>query len=298
MAVPSSSKMHPGFLLGLFAVLVLMATPLAGHAVSDNHSDGNKDVVLFPVRDVFAPIVADPKQPRFFASLQRFDNNFQGAFTGASVGYGETFGFLRKNLGPQHAWQFSVRGGLFSQFNMDTSSNNLLNSDYTIGFLWTYRYRHAAMRLRAYHQSSHIGDEFIEANPAVASRSTGFDYEAVDWLGALHWRGFRVYGGPHLLLKREPADLDRWGYQGGLEYNGTKEIVPYGSFLFGLDVKGFQQLSWTPAYSVKAGLNFKDLGRPDRNIKVLAEFYDGFVPFGQFYDYEMTSYGIGFYFGF
>ncbi len=293
-----SRKTPPAFLLCLFALLVLMGSPMAGPAEADHNSDNKKEVVLFPVTDEFAPLVADPKQPRFFASLQRFDSNYRETFTGASVGYGETFGVLRKNLGPQHAWQFSLRGGLFSQFNMDTSSNNLLNSDYTLGVLWTYRYKHAAMRLRAYHQSSHLGDEFIKANPAVVSRSTGFDYEAVDWLGALTWRGFRVYGGPHLLLKRQPADLDRWGYQGGLEYNGTEEIVPYGCFVAGLDVKGFQQLSWTPAYSVKAGLNFKDLGRPNRNIKVMAEFYDGFVPFGQFYDYEMTSYGIGFYFGF
>lgn len=287
-----ASKKHPGFFAGLFVLFVLLWQSLPVHAQSGN------DLMLFPAGDVFSPVVADPKQPRFFASLQQFDNNFRDTFTGASVGYGETFGLLRQNIGAEHAWQVSLRGGLFSQFNMDTSSNNLLNSDYTIGLLWSYRYGFASMRLRLYHQSSHLGDEFIRSSPVLASRISGFDYEAVDWLGAVDWRGVRLYAGPHFLLKREPEDLDRWGAQGGLEYESSVDVVPYGNFIAGLDVKSFQELDWTPAYSLKAGLNFKNLGNPGRSIKVLLEFYDGFVPYGQFYDYEMQSYGIGFYFGF
>ncbi|MBS3732648.1 MAG: DUF1207 domain-containing protein, partial [Desulfobacterales bacterium] len=81
-------------------------------------------------------------------------------------------------------------------------------------------------------------------------------------------------------------------------YHGTKQVVPYGVLIGGLDVKGFQELNWTPAYSVKAGLNFKNLGTSDRYIQVMLEYYNGFIPYGQFYDYEMKSYGMGVYFGF
>jgi hypothetical protein len=48
----------------------------------------------FPVGDVFRPLLADPKQPQFFVSLNRFTS--EGAsYTLASVGFGETFGFYR-----------------------------------------------------------------------------------------------------------------------------------------------------------------------------------------------------------
>lgn len=248
--------------------------------------------------DVFDQIVADPKEPRFFASIHRFDNDVRNSFTGASVGYGETFGLYRKRISKDHAWQFSLRGGLFSQFDMNTSSNNLLNSDYTIGALWTYRYKNTSMRLRAYHQSSHVGDEYARENPDLLYTATGFDYEAVDWLGAYTLHKLRFYGGLHYIAQREPKGIDRWGYQGGLEYHGTKQVVPYGVLIGGLDVKGFQELNWTPAYSVKAGLNFKNLGTSDRYIQVMLEYYNGFIPYGQFYDYEMKSYGMGVYFGF
>ncbi len=282
----------PQFLLGILAglVVILISVPVSAHVTEEN--------VFFPKGDVFDPIVADPKEPRFFASIHHFDNDIRSSFTGASVGYGETFGLYRKRLSKDHAWQLSLRGGLFSQFDMNTSSNNLLNSDYTIGALWTYRYKNASMRLRAYHQSSHLGDESARENPDLLYTATGFDYEAIDLLGAYEWEKLRFYGGLHYIAQIDSKGIDRWGYQGGMEYHGTKQVVPYGVLVGGVDVKGFQALDWTPAYSVKAGLNFKNLGISDRYIQVMLEYYNGFIPFGQFYDYEMESYGLGVYFGF
>lgn len=274
------------------AALVILVMTASGHA---RETDG---MIFFPHDKVFKPLVADPKEPRFFAGIHHFESDTRESFTGAAVGYGETFGLLRKNLGRDHAWQISIRGGIFSHFDMDTSSNNLLNTDYTIGVLWTYRYKDFSVRTRAYHQSSHLGDEYARENPELLEIATGFDYEAVDVLAAWNWNRLRFYGGVHCLVQREPGNLDRWGYQGGIEYHGTKEIVPYGVFVAGMDAKGFQQLHWTPAYSLKAGLNFKNLGKTDRYIQVMAEYYNGFIPFGQYYDYEMESYGLGFYFGF
>ncbi|MCF8025881.1 MAG: DUF1207 domain-containing protein [Desulfobacteraceae bacterium] len=257
-----------------------------------------EDIVFFPEDHIFAPLVADPKEPRFFAGIHHFDNEASGTFTGAAVGYGETFGLVRKNLAHDRVWQLSIRGGIFSHFDMNTSSNNLLNSDYTIGLLWTYRYKDLFVRARAYHQSSHLGDEYAKENPTLLKTATGFDYEAVDFLGAWSWHRLRFYGGLHYIAQSNPAHFDKWGYQGGMEYYGTKEIVPKGVFVAGMDVKGFQELHWSPGYSLKAGLNFKNLGETGRYIQVMAEYYYGFIPFGQYYDYEMESYGIGFSFGF
>lgn len=252
---------------------------------------------VFPARDVFQPLVADPKEPRFFVSVHEYDNEFRNNFTGASVGFGENFGILKKRMGSRHAWQLSLKGGLFSQFDLDTSSQDLLNSDYNIGLTWTYRFRHLGMRLRLYHQSSHLGDEYLLRQPSLADTRANFDYEAIDWLGDFTWHPFRAYAGLHYLLKRSPDSLDRWGYHGGIEYRGPDDIIAGAGFIAGLDIKGFQELSWTPAYSLKAGLNFSNIDRRNRNIQLLLEYYNGFIPYGQFYDNDMHSYGIGLYFG-
>lgn len=254
--------------------------------------------VFFPEINIFKPLVADPKEPGFFVGIHHFDNETRRDFTGAAVGYGETFGLIQKNLGRKHAWQLSIGGGIFSHFDMDTSSNNLLNSDYTIGVHWTYLHKEISLRLRAYHQSSHLGDEYARQDPRLLEASTGFDYEAMDILVAWERDKFRLYGGPHFLVQRDPSDIDRWGYQAGLEYRGTEEVLPGGKFIAGLDIKGFQEINWTPAYSLKGGLSFKNLGQTERSIKLLAEYYNGFIPYGQYYDFDMESLGLAMYFGF
>ncbi|MFW6080647.1 MAG: DUF1207 domain-containing protein [Desulfosalsimonas sp.] len=292
---PNSSE-HPVCLLLVFCLpffAALMIAPRAG-------AQDKEEIIFFPrcECEIFGPLVADPKEPRFFASIHYFENDFRGSFTGASVGYGETFGLVRKNLAKDHMWQLSIRGGLFSQFDMETSSYNLLNSDYTIGALWTYRYGGFSLRLHAYHQSSHLGDEEAKKDPELLETATGFDYEAIDVLFAWHPDRLKLYGGPHFLVKRDPSDIDRWGYQAGIEYRGTREILFGSTTIAGLDVKGWQQIDWTPAYSFKAGLDFQNLGSSGRSIQVMAEYYNGFIPFGQYYDYDMESYGMGVYFTF
>lgn len=286
----------PVFQLFVICLSFLAALMLALPAGAQDRDE----ITFFPKCEckIFGPLVADPKEPRFFASIQYFDNDFRDSFTGASVGYGETFGLIRKNLAPDHMWQLSIRGGLFSQFDMETSSYNLLNSDYTIGALWTYRYREFALRVRAYHQSSHLGDEEAKKDPELLETATGFDYEAVDVLAAWKPKKFKLYAGPHFLVKRDPSDIDRWGYQAGMEYRGTKEIILGSTPIAGLDIKGFQEINWTPAYSLKAGVDFQNLGTSGRSIQVMAEYYNGFIPFGQYYDYDMESYGLGVYFSF
>jgi len=277
-------------------VMALWMIAAAGPADADQASKTQWEV--FPVGDVFAPLVADPKEPRFFLSINNYDNEFRSDFTGASVGFGENFGIIKKHLGDRHAWQLSLKGGLFSQFDLDSDSDDLLNSDYNIGVTWNYRIDDLSTRLRVYHQSSHLGDEYLLKQPQLADTRTNFDYEAIDFIAAYTFQQIRPYAGLHFLLERDPGDFDRWGYHGGVEYHGTGGILPWGVFVAGLDIKGFQELHWTPGYSVKAGISFKELDQRNRYIQVMLEYYNGFIPYGQFYDYDMESYGAGIYFGF
>lgn len=252
---------------------------------------------FFPKQEIFKPILADPKEPRFFGSVRHINNEMRKDFTGAAIGLGETFGIYRKNLGPERAWQISMSGGVFSHFDMDTSTYDLLNSDYSIGLLWTYRDRDASLRLRVYHQSSHLGDDYVSDDPGLLDKYSGFDYEAAELITAYDREPFRVYGGIHYLLQRDPGDLDRWSYQAGVEYESPSPVLFHGVPVAGVDIKGLQERSWTPALSVKAGLKFKTADN-SRDIMVLAEYYDGFIPYGAFYDYDMDAFGLGVYFGF
>ena len=250
----------------------------------------------FPKGDLFRPLIADPKQPQFFASFNQF-HSLDSRYIMASVGFGETFGMYRY-LGAREGdgLQFSLVGALFAQFNMNTDSSDLQNADYTIGIPATYRYGDNSLRFRLYHQSSHLGDEFLQSlNPP---ERVNLSYEALELIYSREWRGFRVYGGGEYLIHKEPLDLKPAIAHWGAEYRGSKPLVWCGRPIVGLDVKSLEEHDWTNDTSVKAGLEF---GRPNpgqRHLRVMAEWYKGFDPRGQFYSNKIEYYGLGVYLGF
>jgi hypothetical protein len=239
-------------------------------------------------------LIADPKQPRFFASVYDYESEADG-FTMASVGYGEDFGVIRRgNPSDSGAFQLGIVGGLFAQFNMDARSNDLINTDYIIGFPLEYRYQSFSVRTRLYHQSSHLGDEFLLKSD---TDRINLSFESLELLGSYEYADWRVYGGGEYLIHRYPRDLDRSSLHGGLEYIGGEGLGDVGTLVGGLDYKSYREHDWAGALSLKIGV---ELHRPDRikrHVRLLLESYDGHSPFGQFHRREIEYYGLGLYLG-
>ena len=244
----------------------------------------------FPTGDVFRPLIADPKQPRFFFSAGRF-KSVGVTYTMAPVGFGETFGLYRL-FGHREGdgLQLSVEGALFAQFNLSTTSYDLINADYTIGIPVTFRHGDNSLRFRIYHQSSHLGDELLlSANPP---ERVNLSYESIELIYSFEWLRWRVYAGGEYLIHKEPSDLKAWSAHWGIEYRGGRALLWNGRPLGGVDMKSLEEHDWLIDISVKAGLEF---GHPDpghRRLRLMAEWYKGFDPHGQFYVNKVEYYGI------
>jgi len=159
---------------------------------------------LFPLGDVFSPPLADPKQPRFQAAWQRYHTDF-GEFSVGSVGFGENLGIARwpgKREGD--GWQLGVSGAVFAIFNLDAPSHDLINADYVIGFPLSVRKDHWSARLRLFHQSSHLGDEFLLESQPIAITRINLSYEVLEALLSWDNHQFRLYGGPSRILSTVP----------------------------------------------------------------------------------------------
>ena len=250
----------------------------------------------FPTGDLFRPLIADPKQPQFFVSIRHFRSSGV-TYTMASVGFGETFGLYRF-FGAREGdgLQLSVEGALFAQFNLDTTSSDLINADYTIGIPLTYRHGDNSLRFRIYHQSSHLGDEFLQSvNPP---ERVNLSYEAIEFIYSREWREWRVYGGGEYLIHKEPANLKPLSAHWGLEYRGTKPLVWSGRPIVGVDMKSLEEHNWSIDTSVKAGIEFGHPNPGQRRLRFMAEWYKGFDPHGQFYRNKVEYYGLGVSLGF
>jgi hypothetical protein len=250
----------------------------------------------FPTGDVFHPFIADPKQSRFFVSLRRF-SSLDLRYTMASVGFGETFGMYRL-FGSREGdgLQLSLEGALFAQFNLDSASSDLINADYTIGIPVTYRYGDNSLRFRLYHQSSHLGDELLLSGNHP--ERVNLSYESTELIYSRDWREWRVYGGWEYLIHKEPSDLKPAIAHWGIEFCGSKPLVWNGRPIAGVDMKSTEENGWAVDTSIKAGLEFGHPNPGQRRLRLMAEWYSGYDPHGQFYNNKVDYFGLGVSLGF
>jgi hypothetical protein len=293
-----------------FPLILLASAILLGHAgpasassaaVAPGAEQQKHAVATFlPIGDLFKPLIADLKQPRFYVSYHRYQySDSANAVNISSVGVGESFGLYRAVDPVDNAgWQVSFGGGLLAQFNLDTSSKDLLNTDYFAGVPFSYRRGPLSYRAYLYHQSSHLGDEYLlHANP----RRVEFSYEALSVTGSYEPNEWRGYLGGEVIFHKEPHDLKTLTAQAGIEYYGSSPLWGRGVPVGGLDLKSTEEHHWAVNASFSAGLEFRgDPPGDHRYIRIMLDGYIGFNPHGQFYTENMriNYYGAGVYWGF
>lgn len=277
-----------GALSLLFIPVALLAGPPT--AVPDS---GLASFRFLPVGDVFRPLLADPKERQFFMSFLGLRSD-RADYTAWSVGFGESLGIARWVTG-KFQTQVGVAAGVFSQFNWSSESRDLINTDFTFGVVGTERWGFVSARGQLYHQSSHLGDEFLMNNPVPR---INLSYEALEGVLALETGRGRVYGGGERLLTADPPTLKKNALHAGLEYRGKESGKVFFRPVAGIDVKWGDQQNWRRSISVKAG---PELGQPtarERHARLMFEYYHGTSPYGQFYNLNVQYWGLGVYLGF
>lgn len=245
------------------------------------------DTFLPRTHPVFVPLLADPKEPRFYASWRKYDLEGRGAVDIGDVGFGSTLTLWRNH--PDRANQLGVllAGGVFSQFDLDSNAD-LFNTDYVIGVPVVWRHGGASARMRLYHQSSHLGDEFLinTRTPRV-----NLSFEAVELLVSYELSGLRAYGGGEFLVRKTPDELERGIWRWGAEYRTPGKVLNAFRLAAGWDVKHFQDHEFAPDRSLKAGVI---LGDYQNEVEILLEYFRGHSPHGQqFFAEKIDYFGLG-----
>jgi hypothetical protein len=242
----------------------------------------------FPDAELFPALIADPRQPRFSLSFQHYKTPTE-TFNAGSVALGEYFGFTSGFLGESGLSQFGIQAGVFALFNLQAPSMDLINADYWVAFPLSYRKGPWSYVLRLYHQSSHLGDEFILGNPGVDR--VNVSYEGLELLSAYEWDYLRVYGGGGYLF-HSSSDLAPLYVHFGSEYVYPR-IFGDSDFIAALDIRSAEEVEWDGSYSYQVGLELHGLTR--RRMRLMLEHFRGRSPNGQFYQEKLRYTGIGMY---
>jgi hypothetical protein len=249
---------------------------------------------LFPGNVLFKPLIADPRWPHFSATWQHYFNDRQ-LTDAAAVSFGESFAFYRDRIGGAW-WEVGLHAGVFSIFDLDSQSFDLVNADYLVGIPLTLRYEDFTAMFRVFHQSSHLGDEFLLRTKTAR---VNLSYESVDVklsydLGDLA----RIYGGAGYLFDQDPAELKPWSIQYGLEFTSPWPARDKGwRPVAGVDLQHREENAWSVDVSARAGVQLDGV-LATRNMQLLIEYFKGRSPNGQFYKEQIEYIGLGTHFHF
>jgi hypothetical protein len=272
--------------------------PPATKCGSGLHAEEMAGWIALPQGDLFCTLVADPKGTRSHLTYLRGRLPAETAARNVgSVGIADGLGLLRfGGVAPGDGVQVGVEAGVFAQFDLGTRSADLLNADYVVGIPITFRLAHFSGRFRVWHQSSHLGDEFI-AHAGAKVANQGLSFEAAEAVLSGEVGPLRVYGGGEYLLEGTPSTLARRVGHAGSELRVGPIRGP--RLVAAVDVKWAEQRDWKPGVSARAGIevaHWSSPSHPPRVVAVLAEYYDGPSPFGQFFVDQSRTLGFGFQF--
>jgi uncharacterized protein DUF1207 len=241
---------------------------------------------------LFAPLHADPRWPHFSAAYREFTKGLDLSSVFAA-NFGETFAIYRNKSFYGGEWEFGIQAGAFSIFDVSQATTQLVNVDYRVGGMASYRKGPFSAFTRIQHQSSHLGADFLSINPTVTKVALSYEemdlklsYDIYSWL--------RIYGGAGIIFHRKPEDLGQGTTQWGVELvsartflDGTVRPVAYADFQCN------EMTNWGVQQSMMAGVQFENAEIGDRKVQVLLEYYEGPLPDGQFYTQRGAWYGIG-----
>ena len=125
---------------------------------------------------LFKPFIADPRQVTYSVGWRFNDDALTKNVI--PISFGDNLSIYRwccvAPWGGQ--MQFDIEGALWAVFDPCTESAPLMNADYYVGIPISYAFERLAFRLRFYHISSHIGDEFLLNHPDFDRRNPSAEY--------------------------------------------------------------------------------------------------------------------------
>lgn len=258
---------------------------------------------FLPTGHLFERLLADPRWPHFSASYRytSVSGDFEDTVNIGSVSFGETIPFYRGNLsfGRRFAgqWEVGLQGGVFSDFNLDAPSSDLINSDFYGALYSSLRIGNFSAFSRLFHQSSHLGDEFLLR---TRIQRVNLSFEGIDLKLSYEFPyGIRLYGGGGGLFHKEPSSLKPWSVQYGIEFRSPWHM-DFAALrpIAAVDLKNYEENDWQTDVSARAGVQFENLQVMGRHFQVLVEYFNGHSPSGQFYNDKIEYIGLGAHFHF
>jgi hypothetical protein len=283
------------------AARLLLAATLAG---GPSTATGQTPDWLFPPRDLLPHLLAAPREPVVKGMLMYADPDptaYGPGFSG-EVAIAGTVPVLRL-AGASNALVLGLEGAAFAHFSLEVVTRELVNTDWLFAVPLVWRRGRHWLRVRYYHTSSHLGDEYQRR---FGPSSVNFARDGAELTvyvrpgspaggGApsgprtTSGAGIGLYAGVLWSPNSHPEEGTVWRGRAGVEldpYHGGL-WRPFGALDVELEDGSHQGARWTG----QAGIWMPRVqGRP---LRLALEAATGPSAMGQFYRRETGRVGLG-----
>jgi hypothetical protein len=265
----------PKAVLGLF----LLGSPGPGWAAYQSKG-------FPPAHELFAPLLADAADPHFGFSLGAVSRQ-RGL---ARVDLGDYLGIYRSAFpGDIGAVQLNIGGAINTRF--DATTHNIQVIDYYGNVPLDIRMGKVSARLMFYHDSSHLGDDYLKDRNI---QTIGCSWEALRAVAALNpVKPLRLYGGYSKAIHTKPAWTGYHSVQGGAEiYFNTSQSAHWQPY-WANDVQVWERTAWSPTWTSQLGFKTAADYSKGRGISYFVQFMTGPRLEGQFFTQKETVWSAG-----
>lgn len=272
--------------------------------------------IWFPqMTELYLPMLADPRTVTYGLAYRGGDKVV--GRQAVQISLGDDFPIFRwlDVLRWKGDLQIGIEACIWSVFDMNpcpriNRGTALFNTDFYVGIPLSYAINKWSYRFRAYHISSHLGDEFLVNHPVYVTGECpktirkNPSFEALDFFVSYQAsKGLRMYVGGGCILHSDQGYPLQHFY---VEYGGEARFLGkrmyyhrlYGTFFAAVFFSNWQYRKWGIDQSYMAGYEWSKLQGIGRKIRLCASYHNGYSEEGQF-SKKHTSYGtIGFTYGF
>ncbi len=177
---------------------------------------------FLPKQNLWITQALDPIASQSFG---RFDAVWESStpadYALSSFAFGFQKSFVAWNFSEDIGFDIGIEGGVFTQFEWTKRTGELeryiLSTDYLVGLPLVLRVKSWRIRLRLYHLSSHMGEDYIFNNRITEKEKTNNLYEQVDATVLYLYKNFSFYLGAGAVFRairhRKPLV-----FTGGVDY--------------------------------------------------------------------------------
>ena len=230
----------------------------------------------------FMPVILDPTECISSAGLMHLsEKNGVSEVMYVPVNIGIQQSIFRFQKSDNIGIEFGFGGAAFTQFTIKPADDNkylgeIENTDFKASGFINFLFNHWSARLRLFHISSHLADDYILRNNIDSSNPGTVNYEQLDLTTSYHYKLMRYYVGVGTVITPN-AVRKRLSLQTGFFFRkraGSSEKVRLAS---GIDVKIFEQNNYRP--NIKSAIGV-ELGASDKiHLGLFIEYYNGHLPY-------------------